>query len=226
VGGVKTMLGLQKVLDGALAPRADMSLELAHCYWEASTFRERFTNEFQKSFEAAKALNLLSKRDRISVSVLIDDKRLKVENKVEWFSGHLTEMAGIFSQVDYVVFETDLMTRLKLFYTALKPEKRYVIETEIERYVSNKKLTACSHDIAIWHALRAGALGSMNLPVYSILNSAPSSNRLVPSFCAARIVSVLNQSDRQHEDQAENEILKYMRNDQFDWRSVERNYYY
>jgi hypothetical protein len=220
------MIELRRVQNALMAPRAEISLELAHCYWEPETFQERFAIEFGKSIEVARDLKLLSPTKRVSVSILLDDKRLKSENKEDWLTSQISEMGSIFQHIDYVVFETELITRLKLFYNAIQPEKRSAKETEIERYVRMKRLTACSHDIAIWHTMRSGALGSTNLPVYAICNRDLPSNSLVPSFCASRVVSILNQADRQHEEQAENDLLKYVRADQFDWRSVERNYYY
>tara|TARA_R110000868_G_scaffold98905_1_gene272355 strand:- start:1266 stop:1925 length:660 start_codon:yes stop_codon:yes gene_type:complete len=219
------VIDLVQVDNAARAPRADMNIELAHTYWEGSDFCERFRSEFERSMKLMQDLNIAKPRERVSISILIDDKRIEPLDKVAWFLERANLCKAEFSQVDYVVFESDLKSLLRSLYSKIVPNKKNAIQNDIERYVKSKRKTACSHDIALWHTMRSGALGFKGLPIFQVKGER-SQARLLPSFCSTRVVSILNQSDREHEENAEVDILQYVASEAFDWRGVERNYYY
>lgn len=220
-----TKFELERLSNADQAPRAEVNVELAHTYWDCVDFIDRFSVELKKSTELFRELRVAEPGRRVSTSILVDDKRLSSNGKLPWLYSQIAKAPELFSSIDYVVLESELKGRLLSFYNTIRPEKVSSIKAEIERYIRSKRITACSHDIAIWHVMRSGALGYRNLPVYRI-GGELKSERLVPSFCAPRIVSILNQGDREHEEDAETEILKFVEAPRFDWRSIERAYYY
>ncbi len=218
------MIELIPIEHGSKAPKADINVEIAHAYWRMDDFTEQLAIDFKQSLNILSSLRQENKGQRISVSLLIDDKRLDIFDKLDWLICESNRCKDIFSVVDYVTFESDLKNLLMLLYGTLKLSNRNAIETDIERYIKTQRKTACSHDIAIWHSMRLGALGNLNLPVYLVKSSEINCD-LRPSFCASRVISILNGSDRENEERAEIDILKYIEKDKLDWRNIERYYY-
>lgn len=220
------MSTLKQLKNAARAPRAELNIEIAHAYWEPAEFQDRLRKEFTLSRELLSRQFPDLNKLRCSTSILIDDKRLAPNiDRVPWLETHIKELKDVFQYVDYIAFESELKNLLNLFYSRIIPQKRASIQRKIERYVRDRKRTACSHDIAIWHAMRSGALGAKNLPVYRVTGlSEPS--RLLPSFCSRRVISILRKSDREHEDDAETDILRFVEHDKFNYRDIERYYYY
>ena len=220
------MLDLRSVSDANKAPRADINIEIAHTYWEGEDFAARFREEYAKSVKLLSNLGLSTDQTRIVISVLLDDKRMSSPDRMAWFRSQAVECEKEFQNIDYVVFESDLKSLLSVLYPKIAPARKNAIQSDIERYVRTKKKAACSHDISVWHTMRSGALGYKKLPIYTVVGRNSDKTRLLPSFCAPRLVSILNKSDRDHEEDAETDILRHVRSNRFDWRGIERNYYY
>lgn len=220
------MLKMERVENAFLAPRSEINIEIAHVYWDGSGFGERFIEEYNKSIQTIQDLCIIRGVNRFSISILIDDKRINFADKFSWLQYNMNRFSKLFESIDYLVMESDLKNYMSMMYKLVEYRQRRSIESSVERYIRAKKTPACSHDIAVWHLMRSGAFGAINLPVYRIVNTDNRAERLLPSFCASRIASVLNQSDREHEETAEAEILRYISSDHFSWRNVERYYYY
>jgi hypothetical protein len=215
---------LALVPHGQRAPRADLNIEMAHITWAGPNIRERFCQELEKSRALLEQLRLDRLQFRVVKSILVDDHRIGEGERLSWFARE-TKSIDI-QEIDYVVFESELKRLLTVFYSKLSPGVNRVIQNEMERYISNKGRTACSHDIALWHCMRLGILGFYGLPVYEVQKTGVASGggHLVGSFCAGRVASILNISMREHEEDADTELLRHV--DFLDPLSVQRYYYF
>lgn len=219
------MIRLERIAHGQKSPRAYINIEMAHISWAGPRIYERFSNELNSSLALLKELNLDKSQFRISKSILIDDHRILTNNKVDWFLKEISGFESLFADIDYLTFESDLKQLLTVFYSKLNPSASRSIQNNIERYIANSKRTACSHDIALWHCLRLGVFGYQGLPVYQLDDpSRAKRNSLCPSFCADRVASILNISNREHEEDAESDLLRHL--NQVSSQSIQRYYYY
>jgi hypothetical protein len=134
------------------------------------------------------------------VSALIDDKELRIPNRSKWLELCRQEYEGLFKILDFVCFESDLISLKEEFLSQIQERQRGRIDREMERYRERHGHIACSHDIAIWHLLRLGLLNSARKFLHATNDR---------RFGFARgALSILEDEDRVAEERAR-ELLLY-----------------
>ena len=206
-------------------PKSTLNIEVAHVGVDEPDYISKLDIAFANSLEIENSLCLDKYRFRICRSILIDDKRSPDFDRPEWFRLVHKHLPERLEMIDFVTFESDLKNLLNTFYSRLRHEKQVNVKNEIERYLAKRKRTACSHDIAVWHALRLGALGGKGMPVYEIQSQNSGTSALSGSFVATNICSILPRTDRNHEEDAETNILRHLNPRYGDWKRVKRYYY-
>jgi hypothetical protein len=184
----------------------DVSIEFAHVD-VASYDSSDIARSGRKASELAKYLTETSKS--YSVVLLIDDKdstSKMTPNDV----GMLIHDASNWLPVDYVVFESRLADYKLDLFESIQPAQKISVRKQVDRYEAKSGRLACSHDIAIWHLLRLGIIAPDASTVVPVASRDQYSTR---SFFANSVVSILNEEDRDAENRAMNEILRYSRNE-------------
>ena len=216
---------LKKVTNGNKHPKSELNIEIAHVAAGAPNYAEKLKDAIARSQAITAQLNIERYNFRICHSLLVDDKRTTDFNRDEWLQEVSRHVPDLAKSVDYVTFESDLKNLLNTFYSKLRADKQSTIKNEIERYLQKRKKMACSHDIALWHSLRLGALGGRGIPVYELIDPKSTTAPIKSSFIARHVCSVLPDTDRNHEEDAETDILRHLDRRFGDWRMVKRYYY-
>jgi len=218
-------MNLVKVTNGNKHPKSNLNIEMAHVAVDETGYLSKLKQAYIHSVEVERMLGLNRYNFRIARSILVDDKRRPEMNRNTWFDQICEGLPELANGIDYIAFESDLKNMLNIFYSRVRPEKQVNVKNEIERYLAKRKRTACSHDIALWHSLRLGALGGKGLPVYEISTTDRKNKGLCSSFIATNVCSILPYTDRLHEEDAETDILRHLDRRYGDWRRVKRYYY-
>ncbi len=208
---------------GLTSPKAQVNIEICHVEWNDPFFGDKIREYFQ---QGQNVVEKAAEKERVSTSILVDDKRVYTENADLWLRNKCQEVADVLIYVDYIVLESKLVTMLNRFYAIIDDQHQSYVRKEIERYVKRRGRTACSHDIAIWHCMRLGLLGYGDLPVYRIESNGRDEESLMPSFCAPSAMSVLVHNEREYEEQAETDLLSYINPKVFRQSMIKRQYFY
>lgn len=178
---------------------SDWNLELAHINWDSPGA----SNSVQESL--AQAYDWIARWQEEGSSyvacILVDDKESPVTARSVWLDRASDHHPELFELLDFVCFESDLITLKDEFLAHFAPPPRGRIDRELERYREKHGKVACSHDIAIWHLLRLGGLAS---GIDLMIPLRPTDK----SPFALRLLSVLEEEDREAESRAR-EILRY-----------------
>ena len=213
---------LNRVDNGYKHPLSSMNIEIAHISTDNDNYKSDLYQNIEKSLDLIDNININRYELKTCFSILIDDKRSNINNREKWISDNIFPVDNL-KMIDYLCFESDLKGYVSVLYAKLSAEHRTSVSRQMERYINKMGKTACSHDIALWHSLRLGVLGSRTLPVYQVAHKGRID--IINSFIAKNVVSVLNKSDREHEEDAEIDILQYLDPDVADYRRIGRFYY-
>lgn len=177
----------------------DWNLEIAHVNWGDKAARESVEEALTQGKDWIDRWQADSAT--FVVCCLVDDKEIDIANREVWLTSHLNEFPQLFDLLDYVCFESDLISLKDEFLARFEPPRRGKVERELERYRSKHGRVACSHDIAIWHTLRLGLLpsGQDLMRPLKVRRKGPYGHN---------ILSILEEEDRAPEDRAL-EILGY-----------------
>ena len=182
----------------------DWNLEVAHVNWaspaasfsieEALATAREYTSDWSRSGKS------------FVICSLVDDKEFRISDRDAWLVEAERGHPELFRMLDYVCFESDLVTLKDEFLNQLQPRQRGRIDREIDRYRRKHGSVACSHDIAVWHMLRLGLLGSGDQIIRAIRRRRERDD--LHSFYARSALSILEEEDREAEERA-SEILRY-----------------
>ena len=180
----------------------DVSIEFAHI--DVSSYDS--TDVARSGQKAAQIAKFLTKESKtFSVSLLIDDKE-SAHRMTSYDVSLLMHEASNWLPVDYVVFESRLVDYKLDLFDNIRDSHKLSVTKQVDRFEAKSGRLACSHDIAIWHLLRLGKIS----PDASTVVPVSSRDRFKTMHFAARSVfSILNEADREPEERAMSEILKF-----------------
>lgn len=178
----------------------DWNLELAHVTWGHEDAGESVQEAMAQGRDWIARWRA---EDRSYVTCcLVDDKEVAVTDRKAWLHEQAHAFPALFNLLDYICFESDLISLKGEFLGRFKPPQRGKVEREIERYRARHGKVACSHDIAIWHALRLGLLPSGTGLMHKLSDTDQGPY-------GREILSILEEEDRAPEDRAK-EILRHV----------------
>jgi len=216
---------LSRITNANRPPKSSMNIEVAHVAVEGANYLKKLEKAFEASLRIEEELQLNRYEFRSVRSLLVDDKRRPNLDRDTWFEELAESLGDYIRQIDYIAFESDLKNTLNVFYSRIKADKQNTVKNNFERYLAKRKRTGCSHDIALWHAMRLGALGSRGLPIFEVKRSKDELTALRGSFVATNVCSILPVADRNFEEDAETDILRHLDSRYGDWRRIKRYYY-
>lgn len=177
----------------------DWNLEVAHVTWGSAGARDSVNESVVQGLEWIARWKATG-ATYVACS-LIDDKEVAIVDRDAWLSSNSQAFRQLFDLLDFVCFESDLISLKDEFLARFEPPRRGKIEREFERYREKHGKVACSHDIAIWHALRLGLLPSG----FGLMRPLKQHAR---GPYGAQVLSILEEEDRAPEERAK-EILRY-----------------
>lgn len=99
-----------------------------------------------------------------TVQMLVDDKRLGKDEEVSRSLPELRKDAKSLLPVNCLVLESRLVRLWQDFvYRSIAPSKQRRVAERLEGYLDQHGSLGCSHDIALWHALRLGLVDPLLL---------------------------------------------------------------
>jgi hypothetical protein len=187
--------------------KADINLEFAHV-----EFKSRFDKE-QVLASVRIAQDLLTRFNNegltCSISILIDDKHAEHRLTIGDVAPFLAFLSQHITRIDYICYESRLTDYKEEMFSFLIEEHRDRIRQKVLDYEAKHGKIACSQDIAIWHLMRLGyILGDANtiVPVGALMRGSQ-----LPPFQAQRLISILGENDREPEEIAKADILRFSR---------------
>lgn len=202
----------------------DVNIEFAHIVPNSDASRYSFTKSYNifKQF----CYECLRKDESFSVSILIDDKRCDRDTAIRWFVEELEIANFEYFDVLYWGIESELVHYLDDFYRCIDDAHRVRISRRVGRYLNAHGKLGCMHDISIWHLLRLGVISiqdSLALRIGRRFRELGDDERRL--FYAGRVVSILSEGDRKHEERAIKDILCHVE-PEWDLNSyIEREFY-
>lgn len=172
---------------------SELNVEFAHLDWsQAST-----VGQIRGSLDAAR--RACAQRgwqfESAVRSILVDDKDLTERPRAKLISEIESKMESASLRADFMCFESDLRLLLPKFVSNLGDMGGERQAKSMKRYLDSHGRTACSHDIAIWHAFRLGLLGRRD----ELLHCAGSTGGQKDRFYSRCVVSSIRRSDMQFE---------------------------
>ena len=146
-----------------------------------------------------------------SVCILIDDKHAGRRLKISDVAPFLTYVSQHMPRIDYICYESRLTEYKEDMFQCVLPNYRDRVQQKVLGYEDRHGRIACSHDIAIWHLMRLGYImddATTLVPVGAFMG-----RMSLPPFHADRLISVLSETDRTPEQQAQDDILKFCYDD-------------
>lgn len=191
-------LGLQTV--------TDVALEYGH--FDTRLTADDLPQQAVESADLARRLRagLVAGGLEVQTQVLIDDKKDEFHG-LEWLSEparSLLEEIDSTCQIDLVTFESCLKEFRDALLSCLPEPIAGSMSRDMDKFILQTDMLACSHDIGIWNSLRLGALERSD-----ILGWTPdgASQKLATARWG---ISVLGKNHRQHERSAERRILRHV----------------
>jgi len=186
--------------------KADINIEFAHIDFSLPIDSSACEAQIRESGRLAREyLRAQSNAHyNCTTSILIDDKNCTNPPSMDQVSEFLGIVGDYGPQVDFVCFESTLPDYESELIKQVVPEERNTVRAAIERYKTNHGSLGCSHDIAIWHMLRLGLLGTVRSR--SVIQVGIVAQRAKPFF-AERVVSILSKEFRAYEEKARHDLL-------------------
>jgi hypothetical protein len=184
----------------------DVSIEFSHV--DVGLYD---TSDVARSGEKASQIaTLLTEQSKtFSVALLIDDKDSAHQITPNDVSLLIHE-ASKWLPVNYVVFESRLADYKLDLFECIEESHRVAIRKQVDRYEAKSGRLACSHDIAIWHLLRLGIIKPDASTVVPVVSGDRYATR---PFFARSIVSILSKEDREPEEKAMCDILRFSKDE-------------
>lgn len=178
---------------------ADWNLEIAHVTWGGIDADDSINESVVQGLEWIARWE--STGASYTVCSLVDDKEVVISDRAGWLDIYAKAYPKLFGLLDFVCFESDLISLKNEFLARFEPPRRGKVERELERYREKHGKVACSHDIAIWHSLRLGLLPSG----FRLMNPL---KQTVQGPYGNQLLSILEEEDRAPEERAK-EMLRY-----------------
>jgi hypothetical protein len=186
---------------------SDINIEFAHVEFDGSRFDERIVAE-----SARIATQLVTRYEKKGLTcctcILIDDKNVgriatrSLQKFLDFVGRHIT-------RVDYICYEGQLPRYLDCIFENIKEQKRDFVAGKVYSYSHRHDKIACSHDIAIWHLMRLGFINNIDASTLFPVSALQGFGRPQAPFIAKRVISILSNIHRQHEEKAVHDILRF-----------------
>ncbi|MEQ1515330.1 MAG: hypothetical protein ABL931_02435 [Usitatibacteraceae bacterium] len=173
--------------------KSELNVEFAHFDWKQPSA----VDEMGRSLDVAKSTCIERgwQFDSAVRSVLVDDKGFTDRPRAAVIEGMVGVLGTSSADIDFICFESDLRFLLPKFAADLVAGGGARQSRSLERYLDSHGRTACSHDIAIWHAFRLGLLGRWD----ELLHPVGASEIAKDRFYSRCVVSSVRREDMEYE---------------------------